>query len=317
MSLLSRRAAVCWSTLALILAACSGPSHRTPSAGPSAPPVVTPPAVTTSPAGTASPTPPARPASTPRIVMVVEENHPFDDIIGSPDAPTINRLAREGTLLTSYHAITHPSLPNYLAMLAGTTGGVRNDCTACSLSAPNLVDQLESAGISWAAYFPGLPGTCSTVAKAGEYAKKHNPFLYFPSVRDDPSRCSHVVPFDGFATDAAAGRLPRFVFISPDLEHDMHDGSVRTADRWLTSLYDQLRRSPAWREDTRLVVVFDEGRRGDNHVTAVVAGPQVPSQTDSAPYTHYSLLRSIEAAFGLPYLDHAAEATPIPALAHR
>jgi phospholipase C len=249
--------------------------------------------------------------------MVVEENHRFDDIIGSPDAPTINRLAREGTLLTSYYAITNPSLPNYLAMLAGTTAGVRDDCTRCSVSVPNLVDQLETAHISWAAYFPGLPGTCSTVAKAGAYAKKHDPFLYFPSIRDDPARCAHVVPFDGFAADAAAGRLPQFVFVSPDMRHDMHDGSVRAADGWLDSLYDQLRRSPAWREDTRLVVVFDEGRRGDNHVAAVVAGPQVPAGSDDGHYTHYSLLRSIEAAFGLPYLDQAARAAPIPVLARR
>src|SRR5436309_2172179 len=87
-----------------------------------------------------------------RVMVVVEENHSFDQIIGSPQAPFLNRLAGQGTLLTSYFAITHPSLPNYLAMLSGDTQGITSDCGGCNVDAANLVDQLERAGISWKAY---------------------------------------------------------------------------------------------------------------------------------------------------------------------
>src|ERR671933_1209925 len=92
-----------------------------------------------------------------RIVVVVEENHSFDQIIGSAQAPFINRLAGQGTLLTSYFAITHPSLPNYIAMVSGGTQGIDSDCGTCNRDAANLTDQLQAAGISWKAYLEDLP----------------------------------------------------------------------------------------------------------------------------------------------------------------
>ena len=290
-------------------------------------------------AGCASPRPATsvRDRAITRVIVVVEENHSIGQIIGSPQAPFLNRLAAKGTLLTSYFAITHPSLPNYIAMVSGGTQGITSDCGGCNLDTPNLADQLERTGISWKAYMQGLPAPCSDAHLAGGYAKKHDPFMYFASVRDNPRRCAKVVPFAQLDADLAAGRLPRLVFITPDLDHDMHgageggdDALVAAADRWLKDLYGRLVGSSAWKEDTRLVVTWDEGNGasaggrsgccGDlaagGNVATIIAGPAVKPARDDATYTHYALLRSIETLFHLPLLGHAGDqgTTTIPAL---
>jgi phospholipase C len=268
-----------------------------------------------------------------RIIVVVEENHSANQILGNPAAPFINQLASRGTLLRNYFAVTHPSLPNYLAMTSGSTQGISNDCPRCTLPADNLGAQLERAGIGWKAYAQSLPGPCSNVPSAGDYARKHEPFLYYDNVRDHPTCAARVVPATQLDADIAAGTLPSFAFVTPDLRHDMHgDGGesdeqlVATADAWLRNLYERLVASPAWRQDTRLVVTFDEGGGAEGccgglasggHVLTIVTGPRVPSGQDGRAYSHYSLLRSIEANFGLPYLGHAADpaSATIPALA--
>ena len=275
--------------------------------------------------------------ATTRVVVVVEENHSIGQVIGSPQAPFLNRLAAKGTLLTSYFAITHPSLPNYIAMVSGGTQGITSDCGGCNVDAPNLADQLESAGISWKAYMEDLPAPCSDAHWAGAYAKKHDPFMYFASVRNDPGRCAKVVPFSQLDGDLAAGRLPRLVFITPNLDHDMHGAGeggddaalVTSADRWLEGLYGRLAGSSAWREDTRLVVTWDEGAvvaggptgccgglASGGNVATIIAGPAVRPARDDATYSHYALLRSIEALFHLPFLGHAGDpgTAIIPAL---
>ena len=139
-------------------------------------------------------------------MIVVEENKDFERIIGAADAPVFNALAARGTLLTNYYAIRHSSLPNYLTMLAGDTFGIDHNCTDCSIPAQSLVDQLEAAGVSWKAYLQGLPEPCSKCFSSGDYAKKHNPFLYFDNIRANPTRCAKVVPFSEFSTDLKAHR---------------------------------------------------------------------------------------------------------------
>jgi phospholipase C len=274
--------------------------------------------------------------ATTRVVVVVEENHSIGQLIGSPRAPFLNRLAAKGTLLTSYFAITHPSLPNYIAMVSGGTQGITSDCGGCNIDAPNLTDQLESAGISWKAYMEDLPGPCSDAHRAGAYAKKHDPFLYFASVRNDAGRCAKVVPLSQLDGDLAAGRLPHLMFITPNLDHDMHGAGeggddaalVASADRWLERLYGKLAGSSAWREDTRLVVTWDEGASAGGptgccgglasggNVATIIAGPAVRPARDDTAYSHYALLRSIEALFHLPFLGHASDpgTAIIPAL---
>lgn len=272
-----------------------------------------------------------------RIVVLVEENHSFSQIIGSRELPRVNQMARGGVLLQQFFAITHPSLPNYIAMVSGDTHGITSDCGQCKVDADNLGAQLQKAGISWKVYAQGLPGPCSSEPQAGAYAKKHVPFLYFNSVHDDAAACANVVPFSQFAPDARAGRLPTFVFIVPDLAHDMHgageggdDTTLKsTADAFAGQVHDDLAASPVWREDTRLVVTWDEGggenggdtgccdgRATGGHIPTIVVGPKVKPGEDTTPYDHYSLLRSIETVYGLAHLAHAGDpaSKDIPAL---
>jgi phosphatidylinositol-3-phosphatase len=251
------------------------------------------------------------------LIVVVEENHAFEQVIGSPAAPFLNRLAAHGTLLTHYYAIAHPSLPNYVALLSGRTP-LHGDCRSCTFAGPTLVDQLQARHITWAAYLQGLPRPCSTVARSGAYTEAVDPFMHAADIRHHPTRCDRVLPFARFQSDLATGRLPTVVFVMPDLHHEMHSGPVRVADRWLGRLVGRLRANRVWRQDTRLVVTFDESNFSDvrsccvglgrgGRIPTVVAGPRVRRGHDPTPYTHYSLLRSIEAAFGLPYLGHAGD----------
>ena len=270
---------------------------------------------------------PARPA---HVIVVVEENHSFEQIVGSPSAPYFNQLARRGTLLTNDFAVTHPSLPNYVALLSGRTDRIRSDCQLCSVGGRTLVDQLEARHISWAAYLEGLPAPCSAVARAGAYTEAVDPFMHAVRIRDDPERCERVQPFSRFDADLAAGRLPAVAFVAPNLREDMHSGTVMAADAWLRHLVDQLEANRVWRQDTRVVVTFDESLRADTRsccgglaqggrIPTVVFGPRVAAGVDATPSTHYSLLRSIEAAFGLPFLGHAGDraTATIPAVAGR
>jgi phosphatidylinositol-3-phosphatase len=268
---------------------------------------------------------PAAASAPAHLLLVIEENHEFGQVIGSRQAPFLNRLAAGGTLLTDYYAVGHPSLPNYLALIGGDTFGVRGDCTRCRVRAASLVDQLEAAGISWKAYYQDLPAPGITVMHAGAYTIEVDPFLYFDDVRASPARRHKVVPLAELDADLAANRLPRFAVVAPDLRHDMHSGPVAAADSFLRRLYERLAASPAGR-DTRLVVTFDEGTSragieggpGGGRVATIVVGAGVPSGVrDDTPYDHYSLLRSIERLYGLPALRHAASPTvaTIPAIA--
>src|SRR5947209_3747164 len=156
---------------------------------------------------------PARPGDLPasarsHVIVVVMENEEATDVIGSSAAPFINRLARRYALATRYYAVSHPSLPNYLALTGGSTFGVTSDCTDCSVSAPNLVDQLQASHVTWKAYMEGLPRSCDTTAGAGGYAKKHDPFMYYRDVVSDAGRCRRVVPYSQLGVDLRTGRLP-------------------------------------------------------------------------------------------------------------
>jgi phosphatidylinositol-3-phosphatase len=271
-------------------------------------------------------TTPVHPGTVSHIVLVVEENHEFGQVIGSRQAPFLNRLATKGTLLTRYYAIGHPSLPNYIALVAGDPLGIHSDCRTCHRRGQTLVDQLQAAGISWKAYYQGLPAPCSAVASAGAYVQKVNPFLHLDSVRSSPLRCRRVVPLTQLDIDLKRRRVPRFAMVTPDLRHDMHSGSIRQADTFLHHLYDQLVAASPRRSGILLIVTFDEGRsnhglhrrRGGGHVATIVVGPGVPAGArDRTPYDHYALLRSLERRFELRPLRHAADrgARTIPSIA--
>jgi predicted small lipoprotein YifL len=273
---------------------------------------------------------PSSPADLPRsnashVVVIVMENREYGEVIGDASSPYVNGLAGRGALATNYYAIGHPSLPNYIALLAGSQLGIHSDCTDCSAPGLALPNQLDGAGVSWRAYLEDMPAACYRGAGSGGYAKKHNPFIYFGQIADNPGRCAAVVPLTRLAGDLRSGRLPAFAWISPNLCDDGHDCSNATADRFLARLVPFIMAglgSHGW-----LAVTWDEGTseagccrlaRG-GHVPLVLVGPDVRAgRRIGAPADHYSLLGLIEDAFGLPRLRGAAcRCTPSVAQAFR
>jgi acid phosphatase len=228
------------------------------------------------------------------VVVIVFENHERRDVLGSSAAPTLDRLASTYAQASAYDAVAHPSLPNYLALVSGSTHGVTNDCTNCVQAGPTIGTQLSARHLSWAAYAEGYPSS-------NRFAKKHVPFLYFPQ------DASHVFPLERFDPR----KPPTYSLIIPDLCHDMHDCSVATGDHWLHNFIPPLLNV----KDTAIFIVFDEGTSnlgGGGNVPMIVAGTAVRRHTVfKATTSHYGLLRTIESALGLPYLGQARSATPI------
>jgi len=248
------------------------------------------------------------------VVVVVFENHEASSIAGSPDAPTFNALARRYATLTNYEAVAHPSLPNYLALVSGSTHGISSDCTDCIVRARSLADTLAAAGKSWKTYAEDLPYPGFTGGSSGRYAKKHDPFLYFRDVAGSRARRGRVVPFTRFGRDLARQRLPDFSLVIPNLCDDMHDCSVATGDAWLEAHVAPLLRSRELRGGV-VFVVFDEGTSdtgGGGRVEALALGPTVRRGSRFTMATnHYGLLRTIEDAWGLPRLGFSRKGTPI------
>lgn len=243
-----------------------------------------------------------------RVVVVVFENKSRGEVVGNPAAPAFNAFARQGAVLSAYRGVTHPSLPNYLALVSGSTHGISSDCTSCTVGGRSLADTLEAQKLTWKAYAEGLPRAGWTGPSRGRYAKKHVPFLYFSDVLASPARLRRVVPLTQLARDRAADRMPDFSLVVPDLCHDMHDCSVATGDAWLRRFLPPLLKLP----DTAVFVVFDESSSGASAVPALALGPLVRSGSRFVRATsHYGLLRTIEDGFGLPRLGSSGRATPV------
>jgi hypothetical protein len=258
----------------------------------------------------------AAPRTPSHTVVIVLENRDLDEVIGSPEAPFLSYLAARGALAVNYYAVAHPSLPNYLALLGGSTYGIAENCTDCFVTGPNLATQLSRAGISWKAYMGGMPAPCYTGDDLGFYAKRHNPFVYFPSITSLPKRCARIVPESSLWTDLDR-RLPTFAWLTPDLCHDGHDCRFDAADYHLSRLVPRLMRQLG--PHGLLVVTFDEGSGnsgGGGWIATILAGPEVPHGIEIRRVaSHYSLLASLEDRFGLPRLGSAVYAQPLaPAL---
>src|SRR3954470_4028133 len=187
--------------------------------------------------------PAARPHRAPpsHVITIVMENKEASQVLGR--SRYVAKLARRYGQATRSYAVTHPSLPNYLALTSGSTHGIASDCTDCHLRARNLADQLAGAGISWRAYLQGMPAPCFRGAAAGRYAKKHNPFMYYDDVAGRASRCRRLVPYGRLAGDLRPGRLPTYSLVVPDLCDDTHDCGVATGDRFLRRLTPRLLRA--------------------------------------------------------------------------
>jgi hypothetical protein len=262
-----------------------------------------------------TPSPRARLASgqPTHIAVLLMENEEYGSIVGSPAAPYINRLASRYALARSMFAVTHPSLPNYLALTGGSTFGITSDCTSCVVHQTSIVDQLTAAHISWKAYMQDLPQPCFTGPQSGEYAKKHDPFVYYTRIVGNRSLCSHVVGLGQLAADERSHSLPRFIWITPNLCNDMHDCSVAHGDTFLSHLVPPLLRSLGPRG--LLFLTWDEGASNQSccrlasggHIVTIVAGPGARAGARlSTPTDHYSTLQTIEDLFGLRRLRGAA-----------
>ena len=247
------------------------------------------------------------------VIVVVLENKSQSNVLGNAEAPNFNGFAKRYAVLSHYGGVAHPSLPNYLALVSGSTHGITTDCTTCIVSSKNLADTLEQAHLTWKTYAEGLPRPGFTGGYAGRYAKKHVPSLYFRDIVSKPARLRRVVPLRQFFRDLAGGGLPSFSLVVPNLCHDMHDCSVETGDTWLGGFVSPLLRNQELTHSAIFVITDEpETEQATAAVPALALGPLVRPGARFSPRTsHYGLLRTLEDAWGLPRLGHSAQVKPI------
>jgi acid phosphatase len=246
------------------------------------------------------------------IFVILMENHSYTSIVGSSDAPYINSLISQYAVAGNYFAVTHPSLPNYIALTGGDTFGITSDCTTCFINVPNIAaDRVEPSGRSWKSYMDGMPSACFG-GNSGSYAQKHNPLYYFNDIRTVPAECNRIVPYTNLAADlGSVSTTPSYAFISPNQCNDMHDSCaptnnpIRQGDTWLSANLPVILNSPAFITQNMLVVVVwdEDDSAGANQVPAIfIAKSVVPGFVSHVRYDHYSLLRTIESSWGLAAL---------------
>jgi len=238
------------------------------------------------------------------VVIVMEENHGYSEIIGSASAPYINSLADSGALFTKSYAITHPSQPNYLDLFSGSNQGVTDDSCPHTFTTRNEERGLRAVGLTFKGYSEGLPGKGSEVCTSGEYARKHVPWTNFTN---DPAKTN--LPFTRFPTNYA--KLPTVSWVIPDLRDDMHDGSIAQGDTWLEN---NLSAYVTWAmsNNSLLIVTWDEDDGSENNrVATIFVGPMVKSGQYSENINHYTVLRTIEAMYGLKPVGGSRGIKPI------
>ncbi len=278
----------------LALAGCAG-------GGPAEPPSVSASLSARASTGTGTTTGLPRPA---HIVVVVEENHAREEILGSPDAPYLTALARQGASFSASYAVAHPSEPNYLALFSGSLQGLADDSCPHSHSGPTLASELLAAGHDFAGYAESMPYPGYTGCAHGDYVRRHAPWTDFPDLPASVTRTWQQWPGD-------YNRLPTVSFVVPNLRHDMHDGSVREGDDWLRG---NLSRYADWARthNSLLIVTWDEDDgTANNRIPTLITGARVRPGRYGELVDHYRLLRTLEAMYGLPALGTSAQRTPI------
>jgi len=269
--------------IAVLVTACEPGSGGRPSASASTSP---------------SPSPSPSPKTAAHVFVIVMENTSYQQALGQP---YIASLAQQYAVATNYHAVGSPSLPNYLAMTSGSTWGIADDGYH-QLPAGGIGSALTATGISWKAYMEGFTGDCFN--SPYPYALKHNPFPYYGG-----SCPSNVVPMTDLAADLQ-GSTPQLAWITPGMCNDGHDCSLRTADRWLSTMVPQITSSPAWGNGGVLFVVWDESSAADRHVAMLVVSKSLRGQI-TTPLDHYSLSATISDELGVPRLGEAGQATSL------
>ena len=234
------------------------------------------------------------------------ENRDYSQIIGQPSASYENALAAQCGLATNYFAITHPSLPNYIALTSGDTQGIADDQGpgAHQLDVESIFSQLGTGG--WRSLEESMPAThnCSLV-NSGLYVVRHNPAAYYTNIRTD---CGIYDVRLGSVPDISA----RFTFITPNKCNDTHDCPVATGDDWLKAFIPKLTSSPEYQAgSTAIFVTWDEDDSGDtgNQIPTFVIAPSTAPGTQGAPtFSHYALLHTTEEMLGLPFIGGAGAA---------
>lgn len=242
-----------------------------------------------------------------KVVIVVLENKSLHTIMGHPKAPYINALARKGALLTNSHGVTHPSQPNYFALFAGRTLGVKtNFCPQGPFDGENLYTSLESVGRSFAAFSQGLPAVGSDVCVADWYERKHNPVPSFSNVPATANRPLSMFPKKNFA------KLPTVSLVVPDELHNMHDGPIGKSDQWLRARLGGYVRW-AKENDSLLVITFDEDGNDtpDNRIPTILYGPMVKPGKYRQFVSHYNVLRTTLDMYDAPLVGRSAQAKPV------
>ncbi|MGD0018559.1 MAG: alkaline phosphatase family protein [Candidatus Limnocylindrales bacterium] len=315
---------------AAFAAAACGNATPTPSTSPT--PATPPPSASPTASPTASPAPSTTPIPTPiptpspiegipafkHVYVIIMENKEYGSIVGARAAPYENSLIARYGLATSFYAETHPSEPNYIALTSGDLNGTHSD-GYYNLHVANVFDQIEAAGRTWHVYAQGYPGHCytGTIAAAvadgpgapGQYVRKHNPAISYSSIESNKTRCANITHLAGFDPAAAD-----FELIIPNQINDMHSSSVAAGDAFLKVFVPRITGSAAF-VDSVLFITWDEGgtnRQGGGHIATIVVSPgMTPASRYAGAATHYSMLRTIEDAWRMPYLGKAAQTAPL------
>jgi phosphatidylinositol-3-phosphatase len=240
------------------------------------------------------------------VVVVVEENRSQSNIIGNKSAPFINELAANGAMMAQSFAEAHPSEPNYYALFAGDTLVKDNDCPVDAGNTPNLGSELLAAGYTFMGFAESLPAVGSTECKAGKYARKHVPWVSFSNIPG-----SYSLPFSAFPAPSNYASLPTVAFVTPNLDNDMHDGSIAQGDAWL---YQNLSPYATWAKanNSLLILTWDEDdNTSRNQIPTVFYGANVRPGTYNETISHYNVLSTLEEMYGLPKLGYATRAPAI------
>jgi hypothetical protein len=239
------------------------------------------------------------------FVIVIEENHARQQIIGNSSAPYMNLLAAQGAIFTNYHAIEHPSQPNYLDIFSGSNQGVTDDrMPKTKFSSANLASELIAKNYTFAGYSEDLPSVGFNGESHNKYARKHNPWTNFTNV---PKKANQ--PLKNFPGDFK--QLPTVSFVIPNLQHDMHDGTIKEADQWLRKNLDAY---VQWAKtnNSLLIVTWDEDDEShDNKIPTFFVGPMVKPGQYTENVNHFNLLRTIEDIYSLPHAGESNSAEPI------
>jgi phosphatidylinositol-3-phosphatase len=258
----------------------------------------------------------------PKVMLIVEENRPYGEIIGSDKAPYLNHLASSYGLATAFDAgysTNCPSLPAYLLLTSGSTHGICDDEDANRhrVGGPNLFAQVAASGRQWRGYAQSMPEPCYR-SNDDAYVVRHAPAPYYVTAQ------KHCADWDvpmgtrvsgALHTDVTHGRLPAFSFVTPDVCHEMHGGvrcfgdDIRGGDTWLRNWLPMVLDGPDYRSgELTVIITWDEGSKESNHVPTIVVSPHTRHVRSAEHFTHCSVLRTTEDLLALPPLGCAATA---------